>query len=163
MDLTTLILVSPSILQRVLNNRISCFMLRRDTQRQAGTEKYITIVMATSLNTTDTVLCFNNCKTRKHSENANLWQSWNSECAAPDYLSELLVPASTRSSRHCLRSSDSNQLVVLSVKLSTYGRRAFSVSGPAVVWNSLPDYLRDRTLSHDSFKGSQNLYLFACY
>ena len=27
-----------------------------------------------------------------------------------------------------------------------YGRRAFSVSGP-VVWNSLPDYLRDYTLS----------------
>jgi len=28
-----------------------------------------------------------------------------------------------------------------------YGRRAFSVSGP-VIWNSLPDYLRDHTLSH---------------
>ena len=55
---------------------------------------------------------------------------------APEYLSELLVPASTRSSRHCFRSSDSNQFVVPPVKLSTYGRRVFSVSGP-VVWNSL--------------------------
>ena len=55
---------------------------------------------------------------------------------ASEYLSELLVPASIRSSRHCLISSDSNQLVVLPVKLSTYqGQRAFSVSGP-VVWNS---------------------------
>ena len=60
---------------------------------------------------------------------------------APEYLSELLIPASTRSSRYCLRSSDSNQLVVPPVKLSTYGRRAFSVSGP-VVWNSLPDYIK---------------------
>ena len=38
---------------------------------------------------------------------------------APEYLSELFVPASTWSSRHCLRSSDSNKLVVPPVKLST--------------------------------------------
>jgi len=42
-------------------------------------------------------------------------------------------------------SSDSNQLVVPPVKLCTYGRRAFSVSDP-VVWNSLPDYLRDHII-----------------
>jgi len=65
---------------------------------------------------------------------------------APEYLSKLFVPASTRSSRHCLRSSDSNKLVVPAVKLSTYGRRSFTASGP-IVWNSLPEYLRDPTLS----------------
>ena len=70
----------------------------------------------------------------------------------PDYLSELLVPASTRSSRYCLRSSDSNQLVVPPAKLSTYGRRAFNVSGP----------LR-YTLSHDSFRRYLKTYLFARY
>ena len=48
---------------------------------------------------------------------------------APEYLSELFVHASTRSSRHCLRSSDSNKLVVPPVKLSTYGRRSFTASG----------------------------------
>ena len=36
---------------------------------------------------------------------------------ASEYLSELFVPASTRSSHHCLRSSDSNKLVVPPVKL----------------------------------------------
>ena len=61
---------------------------------------------------------------------------------APEYLSELFVPASTRSSRHCLRSSDSNKLVVAPVNLSTYGRRSFAASGP-IVWNSLPEYLRE--------------------
>ena len=61
---------------------------------------------------------------------------------APEYLSELLVPVSTRSSRRCLRSSDSNKLVVSPVKLSTYVRRSFTASGP-IVWNSLPEYLRD--------------------
>ena len=55
-----------------------------------------------------------------------------------------------------------NLLVVPPVKLSTYGRRAFSVSGP-VVWNSLPDYLRDDTLSHDSFRRYLKTYLFAPY
>ena len=79
-----------------------------------------------------------------------------------DTLYAMLVPASTRSSRYCLRSSDSNQFVVPPVKLSTYGRRAFSVSGP-VVWNSLPDYLRDHTLSHDSFRRYPKTYFFARY
>ena len=41
---------------------------------------------------------------------------------APEYLSELFVPASTRSFRHCLGSSDSNKLVSttsLSIKISS--------------------------------------------
>jgi len=32
-----------------------------------------------------------------------------------------------------------------------FGRRAFSVAGPAA-WNLLPDYLPDPTLSVDSFR-----------
>jgi len=79
---------------------------------------------------------------------------------APEHLSELLVPASTRSSRHCLRSSNSNKLVVPPVKLPTHGQRAFTVSGP-VVWNSLPEYLRDPTLSRDSFRRYLKTYFFA--
>jgi len=81
---------------------------------------------------------------------------------APEYLSELFVPASTRSSRHCLRSSDSNKLVVPPVKLSTYGRRSFTASGP-IVWNSLPEYLRDPTLSVDTFRRYLKTYFFARY
>jgi len=81
---------------------------------------------------------------------------------APEYLSELFIPASTTSSRHCLRSSDSNKLVVPPVKLSTYGRRSFTASG-AIVWNSLLEYLRDPTLSIDTFRRYLKTYFFARY
>jgi len=56
-----------------------------------------------------------------------------------------------RSSRYRLRSSQSNQLVVPPVKLSTYGSRSFAVAGPTT-WNSLPDHLRDPELSIDSVR-----------
>ena len=59
-----------------------------------------------------------------------LYRCLHGRPTAPEYLSELFVPASTRSSRHCLRSSDSNKLVVPPVKLSTYGRRSFTALGP---------------------------------
>ena len=36
-------------------------------------------------------------------------------------------------------------------QLDTYGRRAFSITGPTV-WNSLPDELRDSARGSDSFK-----------
>jgi len=41
-----------------------------------------------------------------------------------------------------LRSAASHQLVVPSYRLSSYGRRAFSVVGPTM-WNSLPIQLLD--------------------
>jgi len=39
---------------------------------------------------------------------------------------------------------------ILRHRRSMFGRRAFSVAGPAA-WNSLPDYLRDPSRSFDSF------------
>ena len=60
-----------------------------------------------------------------------------------EYVSELFVPAFLRQLGHLVTVSDpldSNKLVVPPVKLSTYGRRSFTVSGP-IVWNSLPEYL----------------------
>ena len=38
-------------------------------------------------------------------------------------------------------------------------RRAFSVAGP-MVWNSLPDFLRDTSLSKDTFRRSLKTYFF---
>jgi len=43
-----------------------------------------------------------------------------------------------------------------------FGRRAFSVAGPAAC-NSLPDYLRDPTLSVDSFRHDLETLLFSFY
>jgi len=81
---------------------------------------------------------------------------------APEYLSELCIPVNQRSSRYRLRSSQSNQLVVPPVKLSTYGPRSFAVAGPTT-WNSLPEYLRDPELSMDSFRRQLKTFLFAQY
>jgi len=42
------------------------------------------------------------------------------------------------------------------------GRRAFSVAGPKVR-NSLPDFIRDSTISADCFRRLLKTYLFARY
>ena len=47
-------------------------------------------------------------------------------------------------------------------RLNTYGRRAFSVAGPTVC-NSLPDFIRDPTISGDCFRRLLKTYLFARY
>ena len=69
---------------------------------------------------------------------------------APAYLTELCTPITQSRSSCRLWSSYCNRLAVPSVKLSI-GSRSFSVSGPTV-WNALPDYLRNPTLSIDVFK-----------
>jgi len=67
-----------------------------------------------------------------------------------------------RSSRYQHRSSQSNQLVVPPVKLSTYGSCSFAVAGPTT-WNSLPEYLRDPELSIDNLQRQLKRFLFAEY
>ena len=55
-----------------------------------------------------------------------------------------------------------NQLVVPSVKLSTYVSRSVAFSGPTV-WNKLPDYLRNPSLSVDIFNRDLKTFLFATH
>jgi len=62
--------------------------------------------------------------------------------SAPQYLAACCVPVSMTASRQHLRSGASHQLVIPSRRLTTYGRRAFSVAG-LMFWNSLPRHLRD--------------------
>jgi len=62
-------------------------------------------------------------------------------------ISELFTPVS----RYSIRSTHSNHLVHQPARMSTYEGRSFTVCGPTV-WNSLPDYLRDPSLSLDSFR-----------
>jgi len=81
---------------------------------------------------------------------------------APEYLSELFVSASTRSSRYWLRFSNSNQFIVPPVKLSTYGWRAFSVSGQLFGTVSR-NISKVPTLSVDSFRRYLKTYLFVRY
>ena len=65
-------------------------------------------------------------------------------------------------SRRHLRSTSRRQLLVLRHNLSTYGRRAFSVAGPAA-WNCLCDELREPLLTANSFKQLLKTRLFAEY
>ena len=83
---------------------------------------------------------------------------------APEYLSELYFPVKLRPSRYQLRSSQSNQLIVTPVKLSTYGPRLFAVAGAwtYTIWNNLPEYLRDPELTNftmDNFRRQLKTFL----
>jgi len=60
------------------------------------------------------------------------------------------IPTSDIASRQRLRSATRHQLIVPRHRCSRFGRRAFSVAGP-MVWNMLPDHLRDPSLSIGSF------------
>jgi len=62
--------------------------------------------------------------------------------------------------RQRLRSASSHQVSVPRYRLSTYGRRAFSVAGP-MVWNSLPEDMRDQECSVDSYRQSLKTRLFS--
>ena len=48
------------------------------------------------------------------------------------------------------------------LRLSTYGRRAFSVAGP-MAWNSLPGFIRAPTSSTDCFRRLLRTHLFSRY
>jgi len=56
--------------------------------------------------------------------------------------------------------SQSNQLIVPPVKLSTYRPRSFAV---CCCWNSLPECLRAPGLSMDNFRRQLKTFLFAQY
>ena len=68
--------------------------------------------------------------------------------------------------KYQLRQSQSNQLIVPTVKLSTYhlyGPRSFAVAGPTIWWNNLSEYMRDPELSIDNFRRQLKTFLFAQY
>jgi hypothetical protein len=81
---------------------------------------------------------------------------------APAYLSEHCIPTASLLSRQRLRASSNDQLIVPTFRRSTYGSRSFAVAGPAA-WNALPSYLRESSLSLNSFKSQLKTFLFARY
>ena len=78
---------------------------------------------------------------------------------APSYLTDCCTPISDVASR---RSASRRQLLIPRHNLSTYGRRAFSVAGPAA-WNCLCDELREPLLTANSFRQLLKTRLFAEY
>ena len=61
-----------------------------------------------------------------------------------------------------LRSMAGGQLDVTHLKTSTYGRRAFSFASSSA-WNSLPNYLKDSSVTLVMFKRSLKTFCFSKY
>jgi len=80
---------------------------------------------------------------------------------APQYLVDCCTPVTDVVGRQRLRSATQQPMVVPRHRLSTVGRRAFSVHGP-VVWNSLPDDLRAQQ-DYESFRQGPKTWLFSRY
>ena len=76
---------------------------------------------------------------------------------APAYLASYLSPTSTLA-RRALRSADTATLVIPRTR-TKFGDRSFAVSGP-VIWNSLPAYLRDSSLTFNTFGSQLETYQF---
>jgi len=81
---------------------------------------------------------------------------------APQFLVDLCQSVSSVASRQHLLSANRGLLVVPRYRLSSYGQWAFSVAGP-VIWNWLPDSMRDPAISRDSFRCSLKTFLFSAY
>ena len=81
---------------------------------------------------------------------------------APMYLVDCCTPVSEVAGRGLLRSASRHHFIVPRYRLNTFGRRAYSVAGPTS-WDSLPDHLRDPTLSSGSFIKLLKTELFASY
>ena len=70
---------------------------------------------------------------------------------APAYLQELCIAVSSSAGRRGLRSASRGDLVVPRADTTRFGRRGFSVSGPAI-WNSLPQEVRQTMNNVELFK-----------
>jgi len=79
---------------------------------------------------------------------------------APQYLVDCCKSTTDVASHQRLRSASRHQLIVPWHRHTKFGRRVFSVAG-STAWNSLPDYLRDPSLSEHTCRRSLKTYSFA--
>ena len=77
----------------------------------------------------------------------------------PQYLSELCTLAADVAAQRNLQYVCQNELMLPRQKLSSSGRRVFSVTTPSV-WHSLADYLRNLAHRLKSFRGQLKTFLF---
>jgi len=81
---------------------------------------------------------------------------------APSYLVDTCTLVADVAGRQHLRSASRHQLVVPRHRCTTFGRRAFWVAGP-MVWNALPDNVRDPALESNTFQRALKTFLFSEY
>jgi len=79
-----------------------------------------------------------------------------------DKMSELCQPVPALLGRRHLRSTGHGHLDFPRIRRATYGKQSFAYAGPSA-WNSLPDNLRDTSLSLSVFQSKLKSHLFADY
>jgi len=79
--------------------------------------------------------------------------------SAPQYLKECCTSVADVAGRQHLRSARRQLMDVPRYRRRTFGRRAFTVTGPTV-WNSLSNTLREQS-DEDSFKRQLKTFLFS--
>ena len=136
----------------------------------AVSPRYITDKLQCVLNaaahlvTSSTTAC-HTCYTRNctGSTSQNVYTTnWESQCIAVCRTNSWVPGRLLYSS---LRHSNPTSFTVshsTSPDHTTFGRRAFSVTGPTV-WNLLPDSLHDPALTSNSFRQSLKMNLFQCH
>jgi len=80
---------------------------------------------------------------------------------ATQYMTDCCIHTSVIARRQHQRSASCHQLFVPIQRRSMFGRREFSVAGPAA-WDSLPDYLRHPSRPFNSFRQDMKT-LFTAY
>jgi len=81
----------------------------------------------------------------------------------PMYVVDCCKSTTEDDSHQLLSSASRPQRIMPRHRRTSFtGRRKFSTAG-LMAWNSLPDYLRDTSLSEDTFKRSLKTYSFAFY
>jgi len=75
--------------------------------------------------------------------------------------SDYCIPVASAHTRQHLSSANDQQLAVPRYQLNTYGHCAFSVG--TTVWNFIPVFIRDPTISADCFRRLLKTYLFTQY
>jgi len=78
---------------------------------------------------------------------------------ASSYLTDYYIPLSTVPIRQHLRYASHSQLIVTSVRRSTFGARAFTIAD-LTVSNSLPDSLSDPVVGPHQFQRDLKMHLF---
>jgi len=87
----------------------------------------------------------------------------NADLDSPDiYMPEQAKPIDANVLQASRKAGHQQCKPVSRHRRSMFGRRVFSVAGPAA-WNSLPDYLRDPSRTVDSFRRDLKTFLSSFY
>jgi len=78
---------------------------------------------------------------------------------SPVYFRDICSPIVSVPFRSRLRSADNDDMIVPRTRTARYGPRSFRVAANQI-WNMLPPYLKNGSVSREQFKSSLKTWLF---